>query len=310
MEEENQTSEDNFLIVGFSDLPQLQIPLAGAFALLYVITLIGNLLIISIICSSPSLHTPMYFFLINLSFVDISLTSVISPQILVHFFLKGTLISLTECLLQIYFFVLLLVTEFFLLAVMAFDRYVAICNPLHYITIMNKTMCPQLVAGCWLGGLVLSLPHTVLLSQFSYCQSHTINHFYCDFSTLLKLSCTSTHIIETLTYAFGSTFELVPFIIVITSYAKIISVILKMKSTEGRRKAFSTCASHLTVVILFYGSICPTYMRPPSTFSMKENKILSLLYTTLPPLSNPIIYSLKNTEFKNALRKKKEMETV
>ncbi|XP_069057603.1 olfactory receptor 5V1-like [Pleurodeles waltl] len=311
MEKENLTSVNTFLIIGFSDLPQLRILLASVFTLVYVVILIGNLLIMSIIYSSPHLHTPMYFFLLNLSFVDISFISVTLPQMLVHFFLKSSLISLTECLLQVYFFLLLVVTEFLVLTVMAFDRYVAICNPLHYVTVMNKSRCPQLAAGCWFSALMLALPHTLLMSQFSYCQSHTINHFFCDFSALMKLSCTSTHIIETLNYSFGSTFGLAPFISIIISYMKIISVILKIKgSSEGRKKAFSTCASHLTVVILFYGSICSTYMRPTSTFSMKENKILSLLYTTLPPLCNPIIYSLNNTEFKHALRKKKEKERV
>ncbi|XP_069057976.1 olfactory receptor 5V1-like [Pleurodeles waltl] len=310
MEKENLTSVENFLIVGFSDLPRLQILLASVFTLVYLMILIGNLFIMSIIYSSPTLHTPMYFFLLNLSFVDIGFISVTFPQMIVHFFLKNSRISLTECLLQIYFFLLLVVTEILLLAVMAFDRYVAICNPLHYVTIMNKSRCPQLAAGCWFSALILALPHTLLMSQLSYCQSHTINHFFCDFSALMKLSCTGIYIIETLNYSLGSTFGLGPFISIIISYMKIISVILKIKSTEGRKKAFSTCASHLTVVILFYGSISPTYLSPTSTFSMKENKILSLLYTTLPPLCNPIIYSLNNTEFKHALRKKKEKERV
>ncbi|XP_078507333.1 olfactory receptor 5V1-like [Lissotriton helveticus] len=305
MERENQTSVLQFLIVGFSDLPQLQIPLFLAFTLIYLMTLTGNLLIMSTIYSSPYLHRPMYFFLINLSFIDISGISVTFPHMLAHFFLKGALISLTACLLQVYCFALLFAAEFLLLTFMALDRYVAICNPLHYRTIMNKNMCIQLVAVSWALGLTLPLPHVVLMSGLSYCQSHTINHFFCDASALMKLSCTKIHTIETMNYTLGSIFALAPFIFVITSYVKVISVILKMKSTEGRRKAFSTCGSHLAVVILFYGSFCPTYMRPPSTSSMKYNKIVSLLYTTLPPLCNPIIYSLNNRDFKNVLRKKR-----
>ncbi|XP_069057604.1 olfactory receptor 8D1-like [Pleurodeles waltl] len=306
MEGENYTLAGQFLIVGFSDLPKLQIPLFLAFTLIYLITLIGNLLIMSIIYSSPHLHRPMYFFLMNLSFIDISCISVTFPQMLAHFFLKGALISLSECLLQVYCFVFLLGTEFLLLTFMAFDRYVAICNPLHYRTMMNNNMCIQLIVVSWAAGLMIPLPHTVLMSQLSYCQSHTINHFFCDISALMTLSCTKTHIFETINYIVGSIFALAPFIFVITSYVKVISVILKMKSTEGRHKAFSTCGSHLTVVILFYGSVCPTYMRPTSLVSLKENKILSLFYTTLPPMCNPIIYSLNNREFKNVLWKKKK----
>ncbi|XP_078507337.1 olfactory receptor 5V1-like [Lissotriton helveticus] len=306
MEGNNQTSAWQFLIVGFSDLPHLRIPLFLAFTLIYLITLVGNFLIMSIIYSSPYLHRPMYFFLINLSFIDISGISVTFPQMLAHFFLKRALIPLTACLLQVYCFALLLTAEFLLLTFMALDRYVAICNPLHYRTIMNKNMCIQLVAVSWALGLTLPLPYIVLMSGLSYCQSHTINHFFCDASALMKLSCTNIHTMETMSYTFGSIFGLAPFLFVITSYVKVISVILKTKSTEGRRKAFSTCGSHLTVVILFYGSICPTYMRPTSTFSLKDNKIVSLLYTTLPPLCNPIIYSLNNSDFKNVLRKKKE----
>ncbi|XP_078507343.1 olfactory receptor 5V1-like [Lissotriton helveticus] len=306
MEGENLTSEEQFLLIGFSDLPLLQVPLFITFTIIYVMTLIGNLLIISIVYSSSHLHTPMYFFLINVAFIDITNISLSYPHMLIHFFQRGTLISLTQCLLQIFFFIFLVGTEFLILTVMAYDRYVAICHPLHYMSIMNKTMCIQLATGSWLGGLFVPLLHTILLSRLSFCQSHTINHFFCDFSILMKLSCTSTHIIETLNYVNGCTFALFPFIIVVASYVKIISAILNMKSTEGRRKTFSTSGSHLIVVILFFGSACSTYMRPTSNVSIKENKILALLYTAVPSLCNPIIYTLKNKEFTNVLRKKKK----
>ncbi|XP_078510229.1 olfactory receptor 1G1-like [Lissotriton helveticus] len=305
MEGENLTSEEQFLIIGFTDLPLLQVPLFIAFLTIYVLTLIGNLLIVSIVYSNSHLHTPMYFFLLNVAFIDITNISVTFPPMLIHFFQTDTIISLTKCLLQIYLFLFLLGTEFLILTVMAYDRYVAICYPLHYLSIMNKNMCIQLATGSWLGGILAPLPHITLISRLSYCQSHTINHFFCDFTALMKLSCTSIHGIETLNYVIGSIFALAPFIIVFTSYVKIISSILNMKSTEGRRKTFSTCGSHLTVVILFFGSVCSTYMRPTSKVSIKENKILALLYTAVPPLCNPIIYSLKNEGFAKGFRKTK-----
>ncbi|XP_078510161.1 olfactory receptor 5V1-like [Lissotriton helveticus] len=303
MEEGNLTSSDDFFIVGFSDLLQLQVPLFAALLMMYLLTMMGNLLIMAIVYYSANLHTPMYFFLTNLSFLDISYTSFIFPQMLAHFFFKGTYMSLTECLLQVYFFVFMVSTEFLLLAVMAVDRYMAICNPLHYMTIMNKAVCFQLAVGSWVVGLTDAIPHTVLMSGLSYCQSHIINHLYCDGTALMKLSCTSTHTIEVFTYVIGAFVGLMPFVLIITTYIKIISTVLQIQSPEGRRKAFSTCASHLTVVILFYGSVCTTYMRPTSSYSIKENKILSLSYIIVTPLCNPIIYSLKNTEFKNALKK-------
>ncbi|XP_078510237.1 olfactory receptor 5V1-like [Lissotriton helveticus] len=304
MKGENITSEEQFLIIGFSDLPLLQVPLFITFTIIYVMTLMGNLIIMSIVYSSSHLHTPMYFFLINVAFIDITNISVTFPHMLAHFFQTGTTISLTKCLLQIYLFILLVATEFLILTVMAYDRYVAICYPLYYMSIMNKHRCIQLATGSWLCGILIPLPHTVVLSGLSYCQSHTINHFYCDFTALMKLSCTSIHGIEILNYVNGSTFGLFPFIFVFASYVKIISAILNMKSREGRCKTFSTCGSHLIVIILFFGSACSTYMRPTSNVSIKENKMLALLYTAVPPLCNPIIYTLKNKEFTNVLTRR------
>ncbi|XP_069506103.1 olfactory receptor 5V1-like [Ambystoma mexicanum] len=303
MELENLTTSDWFLIVGFSDLPQLRIPLFAAFLAIYLMTLIGNLLIMVTIYASSHLHTPMYFFLSNLSFIDICYTSVTFPQMLAHFFLEGTRISLTECMSQVYFFVLMLSAEVFLLTAMAYDRYVAICNPLRYMTIMNKTVCISLAAGSWVVGFVEPLPHTILLSGLSFCKSHTINHFYCDVAALMRITCSSTNRIEILTYILGSILTMMSFLLIIISYVNIASSILKIKSTTGRQKAFSTCSSHIIVVILFYVSLCSTYMRPTSTYSMKDNKIISFLYTAITPLLNPIIYSLKNTEFKMAFRR-------
>ncbi|XP_078510138.1 olfactory receptor 5V1-like [Lissotriton helveticus] len=305
MEAANFTSVEGFLLLLFSDHPKMQIPLFVAFVLIYTTTLIGNLLIMTIIYGTLHLHTPMYFFLTNLSFLDIIYTSIIFPQMLAHFFEHKTYISFTECLLQVYFFMAMVTLEFILLAVMAYDRYVAICNPLRYTTIMNKDVCFRLAAGSWVLGLMDVIPHTVLISGLSFCASHEINHFFCDVTALLKLSCTSTLIIEALSYFLGATVALMSFLLIITSYISIISAILKLQSMQQRQKAFSTCSSHLTVVILFYGSVCSTYLRPSSTYSMNYNKIVSLSYITVTPLCNPIIYSLKNKEFKNAMKRKK-----
>ncbi|XP_078507314.1 olfactory receptor 1G1-like [Lissotriton helveticus] len=307
MEGQNLSSEEKFLIVGFSDLPQLRVPLFFAFLLIYLLTVAGNLLIMTTIYSTSCLHTPMYFFLSNLSFIDISYTSVIFPVMLGHFFLEGIHVTLTECLLQMYFFIVMLSTEVVFLTVMAYDRFVAICNPLRYLTIMNKAMCIQMAAVSWTVGLIDALPHTIAVYTLSFCESHIIDHFFCDVTAMMKISCTSTRGIEILTYILGALLTMMSFVLIIISYINIVSSILKIKSVGGRNKSFSTCASHLTVVVLFYGSLASTYMRPTSTFSIKTNKISSLVYIALTPLCNPIIYSLKNTEFKNAVRKTKKI---
>ncbi|XP_069098972.1 olfactory receptor 5V1-like isoform X2 [Pleurodeles waltl] len=307
MKEDNETWTNTFFILGFGGCQELQILFFCCFLLIYLVALTGNLLIVAIVCLNTHLHTPMYFFLTNLSCLDIICTTLVFPRMLTSFFLGGSYVSRSECLLQMYCFHSMLSTECILLAVMAFDRYVAICNPLRYSTIMNTNMCILLAAGTWLVGLLEVMPYTVLISRFSFCGSHTINHFLCDMTPLLKLSCTSTQTIITLTYILGPLGGVVPFGLIAVSYIKIISSILKIQSTEGRQKAFSTCASHLTVVILYYVSLCFTYMRPASTYSKYNDKLMSLLYIAVTPLCNPIIYSLKNKEFKKAIRKSKIM---
>ncbi|XP_069058006.1 olfactory receptor 5V1-like [Pleurodeles waltl] len=304
----NQSLASEFIIVGFYDFPHLLVPLFVSFLLIYLLILVGNLLIMVVVYSNKQLHTPMYFFLTNLAFLDISYTTMFFPNMLSHFFLEVTHISLNGCLLQMFFFVFMVSTEFFLLAVMAYDRYVAICNPLRYITTMNDVVCMKLAAGCWLLSLIDPIPHIVLTSRLSFCGSHTIYHFFCDVAAVLNLSCSGARAVQTASYVMGTIVGVAPFALTITSYINIISTILKIRSAEGRRKAFSTCASHLTVVVLFYGVICSTYMRPPSTVSVKYNKLLSLLYVALTPLCNPIIYCLKNTEFKNNLMKTKNIK--
>nr|AAK94498.1 olfactory receptor [Ambystoma tigrinum] len=300
---ENWSSVDGFFLVVFSDLPQLQGPLFIILLLSYLITLVGNLLVMVTIYCNSHLYTPMYFFLSNLSFIDICHTSNILPQMLARFFQEEAHMSMSECLLQMEFFLALMFTEILVLTVMAYDRYVAICNPLRYMTIMNKDVCMQLAVGSWTVGIMFPLTYIALSSVLIFCGSHTINHFFCDLPALMKLTCSSTRQIEMLIYVLGSMITLGSITLIITSYINITSCILKIKSKGGRHKAFSTCASHLTVVLLFYGSACSSYFRPTSTYSMKENKMLSLLYIVVTPMCNPIIYSLKNEEFKKGLRK-------
>ncbi|XP_078510184.1 olfactory receptor 5G9-like [Lissotriton helveticus] len=286
---------------GEEDFLHLQKPLFVTFLIIYLIILIGNLIILATICYNSRLHTPMYFFLANLSFLDITYTSTTFPKMLVNFFLLKTPVSLTACLVQLYFFMCFACVEFTLLTAMAYDRYVAICIPLRYMVIMNKVTCLQLSAGAWIVGFLDPIAHTVLFSQLSFCGPNEINHFFCDITSILRLSCSSTHIIETLTYVIASVVLLNMFVLTLTSYIYIISAILKIRSSDGRRKTFSTCTSHLTVVLLLYGAISIMYVRPRSTYSQNYNKIYSLLYIALVPLCNPFIYSLKNKELKNFL---------
>ncbi|XP_069506100.1 olfactory receptor 2D2-like [Ambystoma mexicanum] len=302
MEAENRNSTTDILIVGFSDLPRLQAPLFSMFLLLYLLILSGNFLIVATVLGTSQLHTPMYFFVTMLSLIDITYTTVVLSPMLAHFFLKDVHVSLTKCLIQMHLFVAMAAAEVVLLTVMAYDRYVAICNPLHYHAIMNLAVCIQLALGSWVGGLMVALPITIAVSGFSYCGFHTINHFFCDVTAMMKITCTSTHMIEIFIYAIGASLTLASFILISISYVNIISSIVKIKAKGGSWKAFSTSASHLTVVVVYYASICATYVRPKS--AMGDSKISSLTYIIISPLCNPIIYSLKNTDFKKALMKK------
>ncbi|XP_030042689.1 olfactory receptor 5V1-like [Microcaecilia unicolor] len=265
--------------------------------------MLGNLTIITVTCLDPHLHTPMYFFLCNLSFIDISYTTLTLPKLLDIFLTKSQRISSVGCFTQLYLFIALTYVEFFLLTAMAYDRYVAICHPLHYPIIVNEKVSVLMATGCWTFGFLVPVAATVLMSHFSYCGSHEINHFFCDISSLLALSCSRTYVIEGMSLVFGIIIALPCFMTILISYIYIISTILRIRSAEGRRKAFSTCSSHLTVVILFYGTIMCLYMRPMSVQSLGQNKLLSLLFNVLIPILNPLIYSLKNREVKGALKK-------
>nr|XP_033779196.1 olfactory receptor 5B21-like [Geotrypetes seraphini] len=292
-----------FIILGFPEFPDFQVPLFFLLLLIYLIILLGNLTIIIIVCLDSHLHTPMYFYLSNLSMLDISSTSIYLPKLLDILLRKTHHISMNGCFTQMYFFLSLTGMEFILLSVMAYDRYAAVCQPLSYHLIMNQKVCILMNTGTWILGFLLPASYSIPFSQISFCGSNEINHFFCDFSALLKLSCTSTSSIQCIVYIFGVLLACPCFISTLTSYVYIISTILRIRSTEGRRKAFSTCSSHLTVVCLFYLTSISVYIRPPSMQSMDINKVISILYNTLIPMFNPVIYSLKNKVVKHALRK-------
>nr|XP_033780493.1 olfactory receptor 1019-like [Geotrypetes seraphini] len=303
MGERNQTSVTEFILLGFSDHPLLQGLVCGMVLLVYLISVMANVVFLMLMCADPHLHKPMYFFLSNLSILDICCTSVTLPKMLSSFFTGNRSISFHACMTQLYFFLCFTATELFLLSAMAYDRYVAICDPLRYSLIMKKSLCILLAAGSWGISFLDVQPATLMISQLSYCGSNNINHFFCDLIALMKLSCSNTHGVENVIFSDGIIFGIVPFLLTICSYIFIVSTILKIRSTEGKQKAFSTCASHLTSVILFYGTILCINMRPTSMYSPTQDKLFSLLYTALIPTLNPIIYSLRNHEIKNALRK-------
>ncbi|XP_069505899.1 olfactory receptor 5AR1-like [Ambystoma mexicanum] len=303
MEKSNQTLLTEFLILGLSQNAQLQATILIVFLLMYLITLVGNLLIITIILVDTHLHSPMYFFLLNLSFLDIGFTSVTIPKMLTVTATGDKSISFSLCILQFYLCVSFISTEFYLLSVMAYDRYIAICKPLHYTKIMNNRTLILLSVTSWTLGFLDTIPHAVLISKLSFCQSREINHFFCDLTALLKLSCTDTYYINVATFAEGAFIGLGPFMLTIISYILIISNIMKIPSNTGRQKAFSTCSSHLTAVILFYGTELGVYMRPTSEYSLEKDKLFAVLYTIVIPMLNPIVYSLRNRAVKIAMKK-------
>ncbi|KAE8587922.1 hypothetical protein XENTR_v10022192 [Xenopus tropicalis] len=306
MPAENQSSSSGFILQGFSDYPDIQIPLFCLFLLIYLLTLQGNVLILIVIYQTSLLHTPMYFFLCNLAFIDLCASSVSQPKLLSIFLRRDNTISFGGCMTQLYFFIALTCAEFISLTVMAYDRYVAICNPLRYLVVMNRRVCVMLVIACWMFSFAEPMLHTVLISHLPFCRSRTIDQFFCDLSILLKLSCASTVFIEMMTYVLGSLVGLPAFVLIVASYTYIIATILKIHSATGRKKAFSTCTSHLTVVILFYGSTLITYMRPTSQYSSTLSKPFSFLYTALIPLINPFIYTLRNKDIKQQISNKIE----
>lgn len=302
-EEENMTQISEFILLGFGDLHGLQYLLFGIFLTTYVVTLMGNIIILTVVLADHSLHTPMYFFLGHFSFLEIGYTTTIEPMMLRTLLSAHVPISFPDCANQFYFFAALVATECFLLAVMSYDRFIAICNPLYYSRIMDHWRCFQLAGACWVAGFLAPILLMVLIFQLTFCAANEIDHFFCDLKPIMKLACTDTQVAEMTSFICTSLFALGPFLLTLASYTHIISTILKIPSITGKQRAFSTCSSHLTVVGLYYGTLGIVYGFPSGHQSEYLLKLLSLLYTVLTPALNPIIYTLRNRDVKVALRK-------
>uniref|UniRef100_A0A8C8RPX5 Olfactory receptor n=1 Tax=Pelusios castaneus TaxID=367368 RepID=A0A8C8RPX5_9SAUR len=296
----NQTSITEFVFLEFRTVPELQIFLFLLFLVIYNTTMAGNILIMVLVVIDRHLHTPMYFFLGNLSCLETCYTSTILPKILLT---RDRTISISGCLTQYYFFGFLAVAECYLLAMMSYDRYLAICKPLHYATRMNSRSCLQLAAGTWISSSLVADITVYLMQQLTFCGPNEIDHFFCDFIPVIKLSCSDTGMMELVTTMLAAVCTLPPFLLTLATYFSIISAILRIPSTTGKRKAFSTCSSHLTVVSIFYGTIMVVYMLPKTDTLRDLNKVFSIFYTVLTPLVNPLIYSLRNKEVNEALGK-------
>ncbi|CAM4560911.1 olfactory receptor 2AP1-like [Lepidochelys kempii] len=302
-EEDNRTVITEFILLGFGDLPELQILLFLVFLVIYIVTMSGNILIIALVVADQHLHTPMYFFLGNLSCLETCYTSAILPRMLASLLTGDRTISVSGCFAQLYCFGFLAATECYLLAAMSYDRYLAICKPLHYAALMNSRLCLQLVGGSWISGFLTCVIMMCFMSQLTFCGPSEIDHFFCDFSPMLKFSCSDTNTITLVSFILTSLDSPCPFLLTVTSYVCIIATILRIPSTTGRQKAFSTCSSHLIVVTVFYGSLMTVYLLPKTNTPVALNKVFSVFYTVLTPLVNPLIYSLRNKEVKEALRK-------
>ncbi|XP_053120489.1 olfactory receptor 13G1-like [Hemicordylus capensis] len=299
----NQSAVNEFILVGLTNSPELQTILFWLFTSIYAMALLGNFLLILTICSCKKLHTPMYFLLINLSLVNVFSISVTTPKMLQTLLTHRKVISFYGCITQVYLFIWALGTEVLLLSMMAFDRYAAICHPLQYTIIMRKEVCAVMAIGAWVVGIVNSAVHVGLIVQLSFCNSNIINHFYCDVPPLLKLSCSDTSLNETVTFVADVIFGVCSCGLTLTSYCFILRAIFRISSTEGKKKAFSTCSSHLTVVSFYFSAIIYMYIRPSSVSSLDQDKVVSLIYSVVTPVLNPLIYSLRNKEVKEAIRK-------
>ncbi|XP_077314339.1 olfactory receptor 5V1-like [Lithobates pipiens] len=301
----NTSTVTEFILLGFPALISVQIALFCVFFIFYISTLLGNALILVTTTFSTELHTPMYFFLGNLSVLEIFYTSVTIPKMLFNFLLKTSSISFIACAAQVYFFIALGSIECTLLAVMAYDRYVAVCHPLHYVMIMDRRKCVKLTGCSWFSGFVNSMIHTSCTFHLTFCSSNRINQFFCDIPPLLKVACGQTMHAEIVLFIVGGAYGYGSFLLTLISYIHIISTILKIRSKEGQRKAFSTCTSHLIVVTLFFGTSFSAYLKPTSKFSSEEEKLVPVFYAVITPTLNPIIYTLRNKDFKSAIRKMK-----
>nr|XP_003407515.2 olfactory receptor 24-like [Loxodonta africana] len=301
MDRSNQSSVSEFLLLGLSEKLDQQPLLFGIFLAMYLVTVVGNMLIILAIRFDLHLHTPMYFFLSNLSFADACFSTTTVPKMLVNIQTHSQTIPYGECLAQMHFFMTFGALDDFLLGVMAYDRFVAICRPLHYPTVMSPLVCVLLLAACWIFTNLAALLHTLLMARLSFCASNTIHHFFCDILPLLQLSCSETSTNQIALFLVCSMILTGPLSLIILSYARIITTILRVPSASGRQKAFSTCGSHLTVVFLFYGTAIGVYLYPPSSHLGEKEKVAAVFYTVVTPMLNPFVYSLRNSDMKTAL---------
>ncbi|XP_055983980.1 olfactory receptor 1P1-like [Sorex fumeus] len=299
----NQSGSFELLLWGLSEQPEQQRVLFLVFLWMYLVTVTGNLLIVLAIFTDKRLHTPMYFFLASLSCADILFTSTTVPKALLNIQTQTRSISYAGCMVQLYFFLTFGDMDSFLLATMAYDRYVAICHPLHYTMIMSPRRCTLLITACWTLTNLVAMTHTFLIFRLTFCSKKVILDFYCDLGPLMKVACSDTQVNELVMLFLGGTVILIPFTLILVSYIRIVAAILRVPSAQGRRKAFSTCGSHLAVVVLFFGTVIRAYLCPSSSASnsVEKNTAAAVMYTVVTPLLNPFIYSLRNKDMKGAL---------
>lgn len=303
MGQRNSTSLHDFILLGFSDHPKLEMALSGVVATFYLITLVGNTAIILASLLDSHLHTPMYFFLRNLSFLDLCFTTSIIPQMLVNLWGPHKTISYGGCVIQLYVYMWLGSIECLLLAVMSYDRFTAICKPLHYLVIMNPHLCLKMIIMVWSISLANSVVLCTLTLNLPRCGNNLLDHFLCELPAMLKIACIDTTAVELSVFALGIAIVLTPLILILISYGYIAKAVLRMKSRAGQRKAINTCGSHLTVVSIFYGAIIYMYLQPGNNASRGQGKFLTLFYTIITPSLNPLIYTLRNKDMKEALKK-------
>ncbi|XP_028616121.1 olfactory receptor 5AC1-like [Grammomys surdaster] len=301
--EGNSTQLTEFVLRGLTDHPELQVPLFLVFFVIYVTTMVGNLGLIFLIWKDSHLHTPMYLFLGNLAFADACTSSSVTPKMLMKFLNKNDMISMGECFAQYYFFCFSATTEIFLLVAMAYDRYVAICNPLLYLVVMSKRLCTVFICMSYIIGVLNPIVHVGLLFRLTFCKSNVIDHFYCEILPLYTISCTDAALNALVIFIFASSIQISTSVTIVVSYARVLFAVLNMKSERGRRKAFFTCSAHLLSVSLFYGTLLFMYVSHGSAPGENQDKMYSLFYTVVIPLLNPFIYSLRNKEVLCALRK-------
>ncbi|XP_059012266.1 olfactory receptor 8B8-like [Mustela lutreola] len=309
MPPKNASFVTEFILMGLTDLPYLQLPLFFLFLVMYVITVLGNLGLVTLILLNSHLHTPMYFFLLNLSFIDLCFSSVFTPKMLINFTSKTNIISYSGCMTQLFFLCGFGISECYMLTSMAYDRYVAICNPLLYNVAMSPKVCFSLMLGSYLMAFSGAMANTGCVLRLNFCDAATINHYLCDMLPLLQLSCTRTYISKVVLLISVGIDIIVPSVTIFVSYGCILSSILRISSPEGRSKTFSTCSSHIFAVSLYFGSGAFAYLKPSSIGSVDEGKISSVFYTNVIPLMNPFIYSLRNKDVKLALRKTRSGRT-